>query len=154
MGLEIERKFLVADERWRAGAVGVLYRQGYINTDTERVVRVRVIGDKAILGIKALITEVTRAEYEYEIPLADGNEILEQICLQPLIDKTRYRIDVGAHTWEVDEFHGDNDGLIVAEVELASETEPFDKPAWLGAEVTGDPRYLNASLVAQPFCRW
>ena len=153
MAKEIERKFLVAGDGWR-NQQGRRYRQAYLSTDKERTVRVRVVDDSAWLTIKGLTRGVTRAEFEYPIPLADAETLLEDLCLQPVIDKTRYLVPVGQHTWEVDEFHGVNEGLIVAEIELASEDEAFEKPDWLGEEVSGDPRYFNANLIAHPFSQW
>lgn len=153
MGTEIERKFLVVGDAWRAGATGTLFRQGYLSTHKERTVRVRREGEHAKLTIKGVTVGARRAEYEYPIPVADADDLLA-LCEQPLIEKTRYAIAVGRHTFEVDEFHGANAGLIIAEVELADEDEPFEHPPWLGAEVTHDARYFNANLVAMPFSQW
>ena len=154
MAAEIERKFLVTGSSWRAGARGVVYRQGYLSTVKERTVRVRTEGNRGVLTIKGITTGVTRAEFGYEIPVADANQLLDTLCERPLIEKTRYRVTVDAHTWEIDQFHGANDGLIVAEIELRSADEPFARPAWLGAEVSNDPRYYNANLIAHPFNQW
>lgn len=154
MGREIERKFLVTGTAWKAGVAGVRFRQGYLSTAKERTVRVRTEGPRAVLTIKGLTSGISRAEFEYEIPLADADRILDEICERPLIDKTRYRVPVGAHVWEVDEFHGDNDGLVVAEIELASPDEPFERPAWIDREVSDDPRYFNANLVRLPYRLW
>ena len=154
MGKEIERKFLVKGDSWRAGAHGKRYRQGYLSTVKERTVRARVAGDQGFITIKGLTVGDSRPEYEYEIPLADANEILDQLAEKPIIEKTRYRIPQGDVVFEVDEFEGVNKGLIVAEVELKSEDQKFDKPAWLGNEVSNDPRYFNANLVAKPFMTW
>ena len=154
MGTEIERKFLVTGCQYRDLATGKRYRQGYLSTDKERVVRIRVVEDQAWLTIKGKTLGVSRAEFEYEIPVADAVDMLENLCQQPIIDKTRYRLESGEHVWEIDEFHGVNDGLIVAEIELQDENEPFDKPAWLGEEVSGDPRYFNANLIAHPYREW
>lgn len=153
MSQEIERKFLVVGEGWRA-AEGVLYRQGYLSTAQERTVRVRVAGDKGYLTIKGLGQGAVRPEFEYEIPLADANQMLDELCLRPLIEKKRYKVSYGGLTWEVDEFLGENEGLLLAEVELSSEDQPFDLPGWAGQEVTGDPRYYNASLVERPYREW
>ncbi|MGY6629377.1 MAG: CYTH domain-containing protein [Wenzhouxiangella sp.] len=153
MGKEIERKFLVAGDGWRSSRKR-RYRQAYLSTDKHRTVRVRVVDEAAWLTIKGLTKGVTRAEFEYPIPLADAETLLAELCLQPVIDKTRYLVEQGKHTWEVDEFHGVNDGLVVAEIELASEDEAFEKPDWLGEEVSGDPRYFNANLIAHPFSEW
>jgi CYTH domain-containing protein len=155
MAREIERKILVRRERWRPDpGAGVWYRQGYLSADPDRVVRVRVAGDRAFLTIKGRTRGIERPEFEYPIPLADANTILDGICMKPLIEKTRYRVRVGAHTWEVDAFAGDNAGLLVAEIELPWEGAPFDRPEWLGAEVSGDPRYFNSNLVQHPHSRW
>jgi len=153
MGKEIERKYLVSGDAWRALAKGTKYRQGYLNSAKERVVRARTMGDKAALTIKGITTGATRLEFEYEIPFDDCTELLE-LCEQPLIEKTRYKIPLGDLVWEIDEFHGVNDGLIVAECELESEDQAIDKPDWVGDEVTGDPRYFNSNLIANPYCKW
>ncbi|MCC7008808.1 MAG: CYTH domain-containing protein [Acidobacteria bacterium] len=154
MAREIERKFLVAGGEWKAGAAGVRFRQGYLSTVKERTVRVRTEGPRAVLTIKGLTTGVTRAEFEYEIPVADADEMLDTLCERPLIDKTRYRLDVGGRTWAVDEFHGENEGLVTAEIELDAAGQAFDRPAWLGPEVSADPRYFNVNLIARPYRTW
>lgn len=154
MGREVERKFLVTGAGWKRNASGVRFRQGYLSTVKERTVRVRTEGDRAVLTIKGLTVGVSRLEFEYAIPLEDANRMLDELCERPLIDKTRYRLDAGSVTWEIDEFHGENDGLVVAEVELASADQPFDRPAWLGCEVSDDPRYFNANLIARPYRTW
>lgn len=154
MGTEIERKFLLRDDTWRAGASGTVYRQGYLNSAKERTVRVRTVGDKAFLTIKGITVGATRAEYEYPIPFDDCNAMLDTLAEKPLIEKKRYKIRRGDLVWEIDEFFGDNKGLIVAEVELQSERQVFDKPAWLGDEVSGDPRYFNSNLIKHPFTQW
>jgi CYTH domain-containing protein len=151
---EIERKFLVKGDAWRALAKGTTYRQGYLNSAKERTVRVRTAEDKAFLTIKGLTLGATRAEYEYAIPFDEGKAMLDALAEKPLIEKKRYKIPAGDLTWEIDEFLGDNAGLIVAEVELKSEDQAFDRPAWLGDEVTGDTRYYNANLIKKPFTRW
>jgi len=154
MGLEIERKFLVTtDDAWRRGE-GILYRQGYLSVDRERTVRVRVAGHNAFLTVKGINKGAVRAEYEYPLPLADARDMLDTLCLRPLIEKHRYRIEYHGMTWEVDVFLGDNAGLVVAEIELEDPRQPFDRPPWVGAEVTGDPRFYNANLVANPYTRW
>jgi adenylate cyclase len=154
MAKEIERKFLVEGDAWRALAKGTNYRQGYLNSAKERTVRVRTAEDKAFLTIKGLTVGATRAEYEYEIPFDEGKAMLDALAEKPLIEKKRYKIPAGGLTWEIDEFLGDNAGLIVAEVELKSEDQAFERPLWLGDEVTGDPRYYNANLIKKPFTRW
>jgi CYTH domain-containing protein len=154
MSKEIERKFLVKGDAWRALDKGTTYRQGYLNSAKERTVRVRTAEDKAFLTIKGLTLGATRAEYEYAIPFDEGKAMLDALAEKPLIEKKRYKIPAGDLTWEIDEFLGDNAGLIVAEVELKSEDQAFDRPAWLGDEVTGDTRYYNANLIKKPFTRW
>ncbi|MCU0524207.1 MAG: CYTH domain-containing protein [Elainella sp. Prado103] len=154
MGTEIERKFLVRGEAWRSLAEGILYRQGYLSIEPDRTVRVRIAGNQGYLTIKGLSDGIRRAEYEYAIPIQDATELLDTLCQPPLIEKQRYRIAWGDAIWEVDEFLGDNQGLIVAEIELNHPDQPFDRPDWIGAEVSHDPRYFNASLVKYPFCQW
>ena len=154
MAKEIERKFLVAGEDWRSLAPGTRYRQGYLSTVKERTVRVRTIDDKGYLTVKGISVGATRSEYEYEIPAAEAEEMLDELCEQPIIEKNRYKIPLGGVTWEVDEFLGVNQGLIVAEVELQSEDQAFAKPNWIGEEVTEDPKYFNANLIVQPFSPW
>jgi adenylate cyclase len=151
---EIERKFLVIGDDWRGLAEGAPYRQGYLSTIKERVVRVRTINDKGYLTVKGITVDATRNEYEYEIPLSDAYEMLSQLCKKPIIEKNRYPIQRGNFTWEVDEFLGENEGLIVAEIELQSEDQSFPKPHWIGEEVTDDPKYFNANLVERPFSKW
>ena len=154
MGTEIERKFLVVGDEWRSLAQATHYRQGYLSSVKERTVRVRRAGNKGTLTVKGVSVRATRNEYEYEIPPADADEMIDRLCEKPIVEKNRYRIPVGDVTWEVDEFLGINEGLVVAEVELHSEDQPFDKPDWIGEEVTGDPKYFNANLVARPFSTW
>ena len=151
---EIERKFLVQGDVWRNLAQGTLYRQGYLNSAKERTVRVRTVGEKAFLTVKGITVGATRAEYEYEIPFADCNALLDDLAEKPLIEKKRYKIPVNGLVWEVDEFFGENNGLIVAEVELQEEKQKIDKPEWIGDEVSGDPRYFNSNLIKRPFTRW
>jgi len=139
MGIEIERKFLVRDRSVLAGSTGTLCRQGYLSRDPDRVVRVRQAGDRAFLTVKGRSMGAARAEFEYEIPVQDAQELLA-ICEAPLIDKTRHAIEDGDLTWEVDVFHGENDGLVVAELELDVADRPVDLPDWVGGEVTDDPR--------------
>lgn len=154
MAEEIERKFLVNNDSWRPGASGTLFRQGYLSTDPERTVRVRLEGERGVLTIKGLSHGISRAEFEYPIPAMEAAALLDSLCLQPLIEKTRYRIEHSGHIWEIDEFAGDNAGLLLAEVELTSEQEAVDLPPWAGAEVSTDPRYFNSNLVRHPFSRW
>lgn len=152
MALEIERKFLVRGDAWRT-ADGILYRQGYLNRDKQRTVRVRIAGEQGFLTIKGVSTGATRVEFEYEIPVAEAASLL-MLCDGPLIEKTRHRIPLGAHVWEVDEFHGDNTGLVVAEIELGSEDEAFEQPDWVTVDVTEDARYYNSNLAVRPFRKW
>jgi adenylate cyclase len=152
MGVEIERKFLVQGDGWKT-STGVLYRQGYLNRDKNRTVRVRMAGDAAFLTVKGVSVGATRAEFEYPIPMADAEGLLA-LCDGPLVEKTRHLVRVGDTLWEVDEFAGDNAGLVVAEVELIAEDQPFARPDWLGAEVTHDARYFNSNLASHPFSCW
>ena len=155
MGTEIERKFLVKDEGWReAVRRHVHFRQGYLSSDPQCSVRVRVSDRRAHLNIKSATLGVERLEYEYEIPLDDAHEMLDRLAQGPLIEKTRYYADVGDHTWEVDVFEGDNAGLVVAEIELGDPEEPFERPAWVGEEVSHDSRYYNVCLVRHPYKNW
>jgi adenylate cyclase len=152
---EIERKFRVRDDGWRAGAQSSrALRQGYLCLDPERSVRVRLAGARGTLTLKGASRGATRLEYEYEIPAAEAREILERLCLRPLIEKTRHLVPCAGRTWEVDEFGGENAGLVLAELELASEDEEPELPEWVGEEVTGDPRFYNVSLVSRPFSSW
>ena len=152
MGTEIERKFLVAGTAWRQGS-GVRYCQGYLNRDKERTVRVRIAGDKAFLTIKGVSRGASRAEFEYEIPKADAEQLLK-LSDGPVIEKNRYVIAHEGSKWEVDEFLADNAGLVVAEIELHSEDQPFSRPPWLAREVTHDSRYFNSSLATHPYSKW
>ncbi|MFO7535403.1 MAG: CYTH domain-containing protein [Kiritimatiellia bacterium] len=152
MGTEIERKFLVRGDEWMTGP-GVRFIQGYLNRDKQRTVRIRIAGIKAFLTIKGISKGATRAEFEYEIPLSDA-EPMVKLCDGPLIEKTRYTVAHAGMTWEIDEFHGANAGLVVAEIELQSEDQAFEKPPWLGREVTEDIRYFNSSLATQPYSAW
>jgi len=155
MATEIERKFLVTDDAWRAAAdAGTLFRQGYLVGATHASVRIRIEGNRGNLNIKSATLGVQRLEYEYPIPLAEAQEMLDRLCEKPLIEKTRYLVPYGGHTWEVDVFHGDNEGLVVAELELAREDEPFERPPWVGEEVSGEPRYYNVCLAKHPFKAW
>jgi adenylate cyclase len=154
MGVEIERKFLLQGDAWRLLAEPVLLRQGYLSSDPARTVRVRIEGARGTITIKGKNLGATRAEWEYDIPVAEAGELLDTLCERPLIEKYRRRIEHAGHVWEVDEFLGENAGLVVAEIELALETEAFDKPGWVGEEVTGDPRYYNSSLIRTPYSLW
>lgn len=155
MAQEIERKFLVVDDSWREHIVKTIdYRQGYMSNTERASVRVRVAAGQAHLNIKSATLGVERLEYEYPLPEADAHEMLDKLCDKPLIEKTRYYVEDAGHTWEVDVFAGDNAGLIVAELELPSADTPFNQPAWLGEEVSHDPRYYNVMLVKHPYKDW
>lgn len=154
MGVEIERKFLVRGDAWKALAEPVFFRQGYLSSHKERTVRVRIEGDRAVMTIKGKNVGATRGEWEYPIPMQDAVELLDGLCEQPLIEKYRRKIAIGGHVWEVDEFLGANAGLVVAEIELGSENEAFDQPEWVAAEVTDDARYYNSNLIRHPFLNW
>lgn len=154
MGTEIERKFLVIDGSWRAAATGKEIRQGYVHAGADRSVRVRIAGERGYLTLKQSRSGVSRQEYEYDIPLADAQEMLATMCDGRLIEKTRFSLTVGGRQWVVDEFAGDNQGLIVAEIELEREDEQFKRPVWAGSEVTAEARYFNVTLIARPYCRW
>ena len=152
MGIEIERKFLVTGDAWKL-APAVPYAQGYLNRDKQRTVRVRVVEGEAWLTVKGASAGATRAEFEYAIPVADAEQLLA-LCDGPLVRKLRRVVVHEGSTWEIDEFQGDNAGLVVAEIELRSEDEAFAAPAWLGEEVTHDARYFNSSLAAAPYSTW
>ncbi|MDX9929096.1 MAG: CYTH domain-containing protein [Bacteroidales bacterium] len=155
MAQEIERKFLVKGDFKCESTRATRITQGYLSLVPERTVRVRIKGDKGFLTIKGIsnVSGVTRYEWEQEIPVSEADELLK-ICEPGLIDKTRYEVKKGKHVFEVDEFHGENEGLILAEVELSSEEEPFDRPGWIGEEVTGDSRYFNSALISNPYRSW
>lgn len=153
MNLEIERKFLVAGEFRQYASKAVRISQGYISSSPGRTVRVRIWGDQGFLTIKARGNGISRFEWEKEITLDDAHSLM-LLCGKGRIDKTRYLVEYMGHTFEVDEFYGDNEGLVMAEVELSSEDEHFEKPSWLGEEVTGDARYYNSNLIRNPFSKW
>ncbi len=153
MAIEIERKFLLKNNKCLEGVKGQVLKQGYLNLDKERTVRIRIIGDKAFLTIKGSTVNITRKEFEYEIPLNDGISLLE-LCHRPIIEKTRYNIEFESHLWEVDVFEGENKGLVVAEIELSEENESFQMPDWIGKEVSDDVRYYNANLILKPYKNW
>jgi adenylate cyclase len=155
MALEIERKFLVRGDAWRQAAHDAhRLRQGYLNNESRCSVRVRTGAGKAWLNIKSATLGAQRQEFEYEIPLAEADEMLDTLSLKPLIEKVRHFVQAGPHVFEVDEFEGDNAGLVVAEIELGHPDEPFLRPDWLGEEVTYDVRYYNTSLCRHPFKDW
>jgi CYTH domain-containing protein len=153
MAVEIERKFLTKDSTWKQGAEGAPYRQGYLSREKGRTVRVRLAGAKAWITIKGPSDGCSRPEFEYPIPADDAAELF-QLCDGPLVEKTRHRIPFGGLVWEVDEFHGENEGLVVAEVELTSPDQEVPLPPWIGREVTGDRRYDNSSLSIRPYSGW
>lgn len=153
MGSEIERKFLVDAAQWAPRDAGTPYTQGYLSSAKERTVRVRKEGERAVLTVKGPTRGVSRAEFEYPIPLADA-EAMFALCEQPLIEKVRHTEDHGGRTWEIDVFAGDNAGLVVAEVELPDENALVDVPPWAIHEVSHDPRYYNANLIANPYKNW
>ena len=152
MAKEIERKFLVK-ENWQPHTDGIQIAQGYLSTVPERTVRVRIKGDKGFLTIKGKNQGISRAEYEYEIPVKDAQELLV-LAEQPVLTKTRYLEKYGDFLWEIDVFAGANEGLLVAEIELPSEDAVFVRPVWLGEEVSGDVRYYNANLIKSPYNLW
>ena len=154
MGVEIERKFLLASDTWRAEVLRSEHMdQGYLGGERASV-RVRIAGSAAFLNIKSQQRGTTRLEFEYPLPLEDARQMLDQLALPGRIAKQRHYVCHAGHLWEIDEFHGDNAGLVVAEIELQAEDEVFLRPAWLGREVTDDLRYYNAALAQQPYCSW
>jgi len=154
MAKEIERKFLVISDAFKKGIDPLFIHQGFINTDKNSVVRVRMQGSEGYLALKSSGSGISRIEFEYEIPVEDAFEMLRDLCRGPTIEKLRYMPEYKGHLWEVDVFMKENSGLVIAEIELTSEDEDFSKPRWLGDEVTGDPRYYNANLIDLPFSRW
>jgi adenylate cyclase len=155
MAIEIEHKFLLANNEWRNHIQrSVKYKQGYLSSLATSSIRVRISDNHAWLNIKSATIGTQRHEYEYEIPFTDANELLNTLCKKPLIEKTRHFVADNNKIWEIDEFEGENAGLIVAEIELAEPGESFLKPAWLGAEVTGDLRYYNNNLALLPYSKW
>jgi adenylate cyclase len=155
MATEIERKFLLRNDSWRDQVTASQrMAQGYLQRSADTAIRVRIAGDSAHLNIKKSLDGIHRLEYEYPIPLTDARELLEHVALPTPIDKTRHLVPTGDHVWEIDEFHGDNRGLVVAEIELAHADEPFERPDWLGEEVSSDVRYYNSSLSERPYTRW
>lgn len=154
MGTEIERKFLVLHAEWHPAVPGDACIQGYLAYGPPVAVRVRIMGGAATLNVKTATVSITRHEFEYTIPLDDARDLIAHSCQGAVIEKTRYCVEYGGKTWEVDVFEGANAGLIVAEIELDSEDERFVRPPWLGREVSGDPRYLNTSLCRHPYAHW
>ena len=157
MALEIERKFLVKGDFKKEAFTATRITQGYLSSVPERIVRIRIKGDKGFITVKGLSNSsgVSRFEWEKELPVGEVKALLD-LAEPGVIDKTRYLVKNtdGVHTWEIDEFYGDNEGLVIAEVELSDENEPFDRPDWLGEEVTGDPRYFNSMLMKNPYKNW
>ncbi len=153
MGVEIERKFLVLNNDWRTLGTPVNYAQGYLTANGIRTVRIRIAGEEGFITIKGGSNGISRLEFEYPIPVLDALEML-RLCAIPVIQKFRTKIDYKGKIWEIDEFEGDNKGLILAEIELTSEDESFDIPTWIGQEVTGDLRYFNSQLSVRPFRSW
>ena len=154
MGKEIEKKFLIVSDDWRSLGTGEPYCQGYLNAEKGRTVRVRTINDRGILTIKGPSVGAARLEYEYDIPIEEAREMLNELCHKPLIEKTRYKVPFAGFTWEIDEFTGENEGLIFSEIELEYEGQQFEIPPWVGKEVTDDGRYYNANLIKNPYSNW
>lgn len=154
MAKEIERKFLIKRELWQPQSPGMKIRQGYLSLDPERTVRVRTKGAKGYLTIKGKNQGISRTELEYEIPYEEASQMLEELCLRPLVEKTRYLEQHGQQLWEIDIFAGDNEGLAVAEAELPSEDTALALPIWIDREVSGEARYCNSSLIKLPYKNW
>lgn len=154
MGTEIERKFLVRTDAWQPRSEGTCFKQGYLVSETGRTVRVRVAGDRGSLTIKGPTRGVTRPEFEYAIPVEDAHTLLDELCDHPILEKHRHEEIHAGKKWEIDVFHGENEGLVVAEIELSREDETFELPVWAGQEVSFDHRYFNASLQKNPYKTW
>jgi adenylate cyclase len=154
MNKEIERKYLLKNDNWKGLAEPVFYRQGYLSYGKGNTVRIRTINDKGIITIKSKTVGISRDEFEYEIPFDDAEKLLDQLCAKPLIEKFRTKIKIKDLIWEVDEFVGDNKGLVVAEVELHDENQKIEMPEWIGKEVSGKRRYYNSSLIKNPYKKW
>ena len=154
MALEIEHKFLVNGKDYKSLAEPTLYRQGYLSIDANKEIRVRMAGEKCCITVKSKINETMRHEFEYPIPAGDAQHMLDQLCNGLIVEKYRYRIPFKGMIWEVDEFMGDNADLVIAEIELTTQGQTFEKPAWIGREVSGDDHYLNAALALNPFRNW
>lgn len=154
MGKEIERKFLVINDKYKSSAEFMLHKQGYLSRIPEKVVRVRTDGKEGYITVKGERKGAFRKEYEYRIPIGDALEMLDTLCDKPLIEKKRYIAEYGGFKWEIDEFYGENEGLVIAEIELESEDACFSKPDWIGEEVTDDNRYYNSNLVSNPYSKW
>lgn len=155
MGMEIEKKFLLKSDEWKSyNPVGIVMKQGYIPTSNRSSVRVRIAGDTAYVTLKSPVKGISRNEFEYEIPIEDAESVLSSICVKPYIEKVRYKIKHGNHLWEIDVFDGDNNGLVLAEIELKHENETFLIPNWIGEEVTGNFMYYNSNLAKYPYKEW
>ncbi len=155
MAIEIERKFLVINDLWKDHVISKSHlKQGYLATQKNATVRVRVAKGRAVLNIKSETVGIQRSEFEYDIPMEDAELMLAKLAEQPIIEKTRYKVQSGDHVWDLDEFNGQNHGLVMAEIELLSEDETFIMPEWVGMEVSADPRYYNSNLIKHPFSRW
>ncbi len=155
MAQEIERKFLISCDSWRQHADGgQRMKQGYLIGAERASIRIRIAGEHAWLNIKSATLGVERREYEYPVPRQDADEMLAELCERPQIEKVRYKVPWAGHTWEVDVFEGDNAGLVVAEIELGHPDEPFERPPWVGEEVSDDPRYYNVCLIRHPYREW
>lgn len=155
MGIEIERKFLVTNDEWRGVASsGLVYQQGYLANTGKSSIRARIADKQAWLTVKSAAPDKSRLEFEYEIPLKDAEQLLSEFCVTALIEKTRYRVEFDGAIWEIDVFHGDSRGLVIAEVELPEKGDQVALPSWVGEEVTGDKRYYNADLARHPFTKW
>jgi adenylate cyclase len=154
MGQEIERKYLVSSDAWRVGLNGLYCQQGYLVTNINRTVRVRVLGNQGFITVKGNNEGIRRLEYEYSIPVQDAIDMLSQLCMRPLIEKYRYKRNYAGHLWEIDEFLGQNLGLVVAEIELQSIDQVVELPDWVGCEITDDVRYLNFNLAKIPYATW
>ena len=155
MATEIERKFLILNQDWQEYTKSELHIvQGYLATNEFNSTRIRIQNDKANINIKSATLGITRTEFEYSIPVDDARLMLDDLCIKPVIEKTRFTVEHMNHTWEIDVFSGDNEGLIVAEIELSSPDEAFEKPSWIGEEVSNDARYYNACLVNNPYKNW
>ena len=155
MPTEIERKFLVIGDSWKKNiSRTVPIKQGYLANTERGSIRVRIADGAACLNIKSMTIGITRTEYEYAIPMGDAENLMQNFCLQPLIEKVRYYVEVDEHTWEIDVFEGENMGLVIAEIELTDSEEIFSKPDWVGREVSDEPRYYNICLVEHPYRKW
>ncbi len=155
MAIEIERKFLIRNDTWKlATKTSIDIKQGYLSLEENCTVRVRCTNNQAFLTIKGKTSGISRKEFEYVIPREEADEILNSMCVGYIISKTRHIIEFSGHRWEIDEFFGDNSGLVLAEIELQAEEEAFNKPSWLGEEVSTDPKYFNANLIKTPFLKW